>query len=659
MPIGTPAANPGFIGGVINTNVTAKKTVRFATDAPLDANTYDNGAFGVGATITIDAFGVLADIDGVTPVVDDRILVKDEVSGLKNGFYLFKTQGTGSTSAVLERTTDADESVEIGLNMNSFISEGTVNADTLITLTNDGSITIGTTALVFDFVIPATTDDLPEGVTNLYYTNARADGRIAAAIGVSVQAFSADNAFTTDKLSAFAATTSLELKSVISDESGSGALVFANSPTFVTPALGTPASGVATNLTGTASGLTSGKATNIVGGLGGQIPYQSAVDTTALLANGTAGQVLQSNGTTLAPSWVTPAAVSGDGMYDGNGTIPTTTVATVTDTLNFETGKVGIGITPTARLHAHETTTAGANFVFKATAGATTPFAIRDDGLVTIVGKLSSGGTNIVTGTNAGAIGGGITVSNSHTFGAGIDHDISGLFAGAIGSTITISGRASVGNGELHDLAGDHMFAGGNNVTGTAAADFSSGIGDNINLTAKWTHCKGLDLEATAIGAQVIGTGRGAALQLINANQFSLMVGFRTDVPTFFVSDGDGTANSLGNIGLFNVTSFGASSKGVLGIGTADVVPGSSPADMFQMYSADHSGAGTAAPHFRTEAGDIIKLFKGAALTGIDATALSTGGAAVLSTADSDVIDNIRTRLNEVETRLQANTLLT
>jgi hypothetical protein len=45
-------------------------------------------------------------------------------------------------------------------------------------------------------------------------------------------------------------------------------------------------------------------ATNIAGGLGGQIPYQTAVNTTALLANGTAGQYLKSNGTTLAPSWV-------------------------------------------------------------------------------------------------------------------------------------------------------------------------------------------------------------------------------------------------------------------------------------------------------------------------------------------------------------------
>jgi hypothetical protein len=43
--------------------------------------------------------------------------------------------------------------------------------------------------------------------------------------------------------------TSLELKTAISDETGSGSLVFATSPTLVTPALGTPASGVLTNCT--------------------------------------------------------------------------------------------------------------------------------------------------------------------------------------------------------------------------------------------------------------------------------------------------------------------------------------------------------------------------------------------------------------------------
>jgi hypothetical protein len=47
--------------------------------------------------------------------------------------------------------------------------------------------------------------------------------------------------------------TSAQIAAAVTDETGTGALVFANSPTLVTPALGTPASGVVTNLTGTAS----------------------------------------------------------------------------------------------------------------------------------------------------------------------------------------------------------------------------------------------------------------------------------------------------------------------------------------------------------------------------------------------------------------------
>jgi len=45
-------------------------------------------------------------------------------------------------------------------------------------------------------------------------------------------------ALTSDKLSAFATTTSAELAGVVSDETGSGSLVFATSPSLVTPSLG-------------------------------------------------------------------------------------------------------------------------------------------------------------------------------------------------------------------------------------------------------------------------------------------------------------------------------------------------------------------------------------------------------------------------------------
>ena len=58
------------------------------------------------------------------------------------------------------------------------------------------------------------------------------------------------DALTSAPLSQFAATTSLQLLGVMSDETGTGALVFGTSPTLVTPALGTPSAAVLTNATG-------------------------------------------------------------------------------------------------------------------------------------------------------------------------------------------------------------------------------------------------------------------------------------------------------------------------------------------------------------------------------------------------------------------------
>jgi hypothetical protein len=86
--------------------------------------------------------------------------------------------------------------------------------------------------------------------------------------------------------------------------------------------LATPGSVPASAVTGLATVATTGSyndltnkptitttATNLAGGSAGTIPYQSASGTTQMLAVGTAGQVLQTNGAG-APSWVTAAGGS-------------------------------------------------------------------------------------------------------------------------------------------------------------------------------------------------------------------------------------------------------------------------------------------------------------------------------------------------------------
>jgi len=61
-------------------------------------------------------------------------------------------------------------------------------------------------------------------------------------------------------------------------------------------------------------------ATNIAGGIASQIPYQSAAGATSFIANGTTGQVLKSNGTSVA-TWVDQSTLAA-------GTATTATNAT-------------------------------------------------------------------------------------------------------------------------------------------------------------------------------------------------------------------------------------------------------------------------------------------------------------------------------------------
>lgn len=112
---------------------------------------------------------------------------------------------------------------------------------------------IGTTATVEDFSQNQfTTSAGAAGAirkVSVSVLRSGTDGVWEVAAGSSTGLTFANLARVTDNLSVFAATTSAQLAGVISDETGSGALVFATSPTLVTPALGTPASGTLTNCT--------------------------------------------------------------------------------------------------------------------------------------------------------------------------------------------------------------------------------------------------------------------------------------------------------------------------------------------------------------------------------------------------------------------------
>jgi hypothetical protein len=101
------------------------------------------------------------------------------------------------------------------------------------------------------------------------------------------------------------ATTSAELRGVISDETGTGSLVFATSPTLVTPALGTPASGVLTNATGLP----------LTTGVTGTLPVANG-GTGVTTSTGSGANVLGTSPTIASPTITGTGAIAG--TFTGN-----------------------------------------------------------------------------------------------------------------------------------------------------------------------------------------------------------------------------------------------------------------------------------------------------------------------------------------------------
>lgn len=81
---------------------------------------YNNGTSGVGATLTATQNGVLRDTSTAgkidltyTPVAGDIILVKNQTGGISNGLYTITNPGSISTTYVLTRVSNFDESTEL------------------------------------------------------------------------------------------------------------------------------------------------------------------------------------------------------------------------------------------------------------------------------------------------------------------------------------------------------------------------------------------------------------------------------------------------------------------------------------------------------------------------------------------------------------------
>jgi hypothetical protein len=273
---------------------------------------------------------------------------------------------------------------------------------------------------------------------------------------------------------------------------GTGNIVRANSPTLVTPNLGTPSAATLTNATGLPIGAgTTGTLAVTRGGTGlttvaaGSIVYASSNDTLAGLAVGTDGYVLTLAGG--APTWAVPASGGVTTFNAGTtGFTPSTATGgavTLAGTLNTTNG--GTGLTSfTANKAVYSTSTSA---------------------LTTGTLPIAAGGTGLATTPTNGQV----------LIGNGTGFALSTLTAGT-GVTITngsgtITIAASGGSSAI--TINTTTITGG--TTGRILYDNAGTVGELASIPVA---NGGTGLTATPTNGQIlIGNGTGFALSTITA----------------------------------------------------------------------------------------------------------------------------------------------
>jgi hypothetical protein len=270
---------------------------------------------------------------------------------------------------------------------------------------------------------------------------------------------------------------SANLISAVTDETGTGSLVFATSPTLVTPALGTPSALVGTNITGTASGLTAGNVTTNANLTGAVTSVGNATSLGSFTSSQLAGALTDETGSganvfATSPTLVTPILGTPTSVTLTNATgLPLTTG--VTGTLPVLNG--GTGVT---------TSTGSGDNVLSTSPTLVTP----------ILGTPTSG-----TLTNA--------------TGLPISTGVSGLgtnIATALAVNVGTAGAPVINGGVLGTPSSGTVT----NLTGTASININGTVGATTPATGNFT-----TLTENSV-ATVIQTDIGTGANEIPLNQY-------------------------------------------------------------------------------------------------------------------------------------------
>jgi hypothetical protein len=181
--------------------------------------------------------------------------------GAAAGFQSFSVIGNSNTTYY---TIDGGTEWEVGLG--TYTSSGTtLSRDTILESSNGGSavnFSAGTKNVFVTY--PAERALYTDASSNAIALGTPASATLTNATGLPIS--TGVSGLGANVATFLATPSSANLASAVTDETGSGSLVFATSPTLVTPALGTPSSGTLTNCTfPTLNQNTTGSAATVTG----------------------------------------------------------------------------------------------------------------------------------------------------------------------------------------------------------------------------------------------------------------------------------------------------------------------------------------------------------------------------------------------------------